>query len=306
MTPNFKNLLLLNMVQLIHTPLQETSAIAIAVSTFDIINLWLHGKSQHSQRAYRRDVLDFFTWCGGKDLDKITLNDLQQFVNALGYQGYKQATITRKMAALKSLFSFAQKTGLIKINPCIVLKLQTPKNILPERILSQSQVLTMIALTENERDRLLIKFLYATGVRVSEACNLKWRDVQSRDNGTAQVNVFGKGSKSRVVLISAEMWRELQQLKGSYNLSDPVFRSLKKGHLDPSQVNRIVKNAAKRAKIEGNVSPHWLRHSHASHCLEKGAPIQLVQKSLGHSQITTTERYLHARPNDSSGLYLGI
>lgn len=76
------------------------------------------------------------------------------------------------------------------------------------------------------------------------------------------------------------------------------------GHLDRTQVYRIVKAAASRAGIEGNVSPHWLRHAHASHSLDRGAPLHLVQATLGHSSVATTERYLHARPNDSSAMYL--
>ncbi|MCC5633691.1 tyrosine-type recombinase/integrase [Nostoc sphaeroides] len=85
---------------------------------------------------------------------------------------------------------------------------------------------------------------------------------------------------------------------------DPVFVSGKGGHLCRSMVFHIVKNAATRAEIEGNVSPHWLRHSHASHSLDRGAPIHLLQKTLGHSSVAITEMYLHARPTDSSGLYL--
>ena len=75
-------------------------------------------------------------------------------------------------------------------------------------------------------------------------------------------------------------------------------------HLDVSQVYRIVAAAGERASIQGKVSPHWLRHAHASHSLDRGEPIHLVQQTLGHSSVATTSRYLHARPNDSSALYL--
>ncbi len=193
------------------------------------------------------------------------------------------------------------------MNVGTVVKLPKDKDKLAERILSQSQVLTMIALTTKLRDRLLIRFLYATGARVSEVCALKWRDIQETADGRAQVSLFGKGDKTRSVVFSSEMWTLLQQLRGDARSYAPVFRSRKKGgHLDPSQVNRIVRKAANRAGIEGKVSPHWLRHSHASHSLERGASIQLVKESLGHSSIAITERYLHARPNDSSALDLGV
>ena len=78
------------------------------------------------------------------------------------------------------------------------------------------------------------------------------------------------------------------------------------GHLDVSHVNRIVGAAARRAEIEGNVSPHWLRHSHATHAEKRGAKLSLIQKTLRHSSLETTGRYLHANPSESSGMYLGL
>ncbi|MBD2033913.1 tyrosine-type recombinase/integrase [Leptolyngbya sp. FACHB-321] len=84
----------------------------------------------------------------------------------------------------------------------------------------------------------------------------------------------------------------------------PVFQSRKGGHINRHQLWRIVSAAAKQAGIEGKVSPHWLRHAHASHSLDRGAPIHLVQQTLGHESVAATSRYLHARPNDSSSLYL--
>jgi len=90
------------------------------------------------------------------------------------------------------------------------------------------------------------------------------------------------------------------------NADDPVFRSRKGGALDPSQVHRIVGKAARRAGIKAPVSPHWLRHAHASHALDRGAPIHLVQATLGHASVATTGKYLHARPSESSAKYLAV
>ena len=103
------------------------------------------------------------------------------------------------------------------------------------------------------------------------------------------------------------VWNAVQTLRKDVGDSSPVFRSRKGGgHLDESMVWRIVRKAAKRAGIEKAVSCHWLRHAHASHALDRGAPIHLVQATLGHSSIQTTGRYLHARPDDSSSRYLPI
>lgn len=283
-------------------------------ANLEVLSLWLHGKSPLSQKAYRRDVGLFFDYLGEKSIGEVTLGDLQGFSNQLGSQGYAKATLARKLAAVKSLFTFAQKLGVIETNVGSLIQLPRGKDKLAERILSVSQVLKMIDLTEKERDRVLIRFLYGTGARVSEVTALKWRDIQELEGERAQVNLYGKRGKTRVVLLSPQMWQVLQPLRQGATRDEPVFRSRKsrshkretQGHLDGSQVVRIVRDAAERAGIEGNVSPHWLRHSHASHSLERGASIQLVKESLGHSNLATTERYLHARPGDSSSLYLGV
>lgn len=143
-------------------------------------------------------------------------------------------------------------------------------------------------------------------MRVSELCALKWRDLTRRGD-TGQATVFGKGGKTRVVLLPATIWQELKALRGNALVNAPVFSSRKQGgHLTRSQVMRIVQAAAKRAGIDAKVSPHWLRHAHASHSLDRGAPIHLVQQTLGHSSVATTSRYLHARPQDTSARFLPL
>jgi integrase/recombinase XerD len=148
--------------------------------------------------------------------------------------------------------------------------------------------------------------LYASGVRVSEVNGLCWRDVQANGDG-AQITVFGKGGKTRAIQLPASVATGLAKLRGEAGEDDPVFRSRKHGGaLKTVAVLRIVRQAARRAGIELAVSPHWLRHAHASHALDRGAPIHLVQATLGHASITTTGRYLHARPNDSSSRFLAV
>ncbi len=103
------------------------------------------------------------------------------------------------------------------------------------------------------------------------------------------------------------IYRKVSQLRQGATSEDPVFRSRKKGgHLDGSQVRRIVSRAGKDARLEVTVSPHDLRHAHASHSSDSGAPLHLVRATPGHSSIATTGRYLHARPNESSANYLGF
>ncbi len=150
----------------------------------------------------------------------------------------------------------------------------------------------------------MLTLLYGGGLRVSELCGLRWRDLAPRD-AAGQATVFGKGGKTRAVLLSANTWRILQALRGEAGPMHPCSCPARAATSTGVGVHRIVKTAAARAGLSEDVSAHWLRHAHASHSLDRGAPIHLVQATLGHASVATTGRYLHARPTDSSARYLG-
>ena len=281
----------------------SVSKMADVVSVNQLLDLWLHGKSPQSQRAYRSDIAQFLAFVNHKPLPLVTLNDVQQWANVLVDEGKSSATQNRKLAAIKSLLRFGHRIGYLPYDVGNPVELPKTKNTLAERILSELEVMTMIALESSKRNQLLIRFLYITGARVSEVSGIKWRDIKAvGDRG--QVTLFGKGSETRMIPIPSELFQELLLLRGEQNQDEPLFRSKKGGALQPNQIREIIANAAKKVGIEGNVSPHWLRHSHASHSLDRGAPIQLVQNTLGHKSVGVTSRYLHARPGDGSSLYL--
>jgi integrase/recombinase XerD len=185
-------------------------------------------------------------------------------------------------------------------------KLQPSRDTLAQRILDEDETLRLIEAAPPGRDRTLVKLLYASGVRVSELCGLCWRDTAARTaTGGGQVTVFGKNGKTRTVLLKPAVWEQLSALRSpAAGPEEPVFRSRKGGPLDVSQVRRIVYRASQSAGLPYRVSPHWLRHAHASHAIDRQAPLHLVQATLGHASIATTGRYLHARPDQSSGFYL--
>jgi len=193
--------------------------------------------------------------------------------------------------------------------PSLVLDLGANVGFSAAYFLSAFPKARVVAVEPDERNRALLNLLYASGIRVSELCSLAWRDVQPNGAG-GQVTVFGKGGITRSIQIPASVWKQLLTLRGAdAHPEDPVFRSRKKkdgGRLRPLAVLRMVKKAATRAGIQLPVSPHWFRHAHASHALDRGAPIHLVQATLGHASITTTGKYLHARPKDSSARFLGL
>ncbi len=284
----------------------QTTRLSVADCNSDaeLIDLWLHDKAPNTIDAYRRDAEEFRWFVEDKPLDRVVLNDLMLYCDALRQQGRAPATVNRKLSAVKSLLSYGVMIGYLPLNAGAAFKLPKLDDSLAERILCESQVLRLIDAANPGRDRTLLRFLYESGCRVSELIALTWRNLQPRDDA-GQVRILGKGNKTRVVLLTPQLWTALMALRGKAALNEPVFRSLHSGQkLNRSDINDLVIRVAKKAGIQGNVSPHWLRHAHASHSLERGAPIHLVQATLGHSNLQTTGRYLHARPTDSSARYL--
>lgn len=293
-----------------NTPLVAISSNNPPINALDgLIDLWLHGKASHTARYYRSNAKKFFSWVG-KPIEQVTLADVQAYQTALSRTDLAVSSQARAIAAIKSLFTFAhQKTGLLEVNPAGAVGIPKVKDALAERILPEWVVHTMIGLEQSPRNRAILKLLYIAGLRVSELTQLEWRSLQPRDVG-GQVLVYGKGSKTRAVKLPASLWQEIQALRGEAAVGEPVFTSRKKrGYLTEVQINRIVKAAALRVpglepEVAASVSPHWLRHAHASHAIDRGATVHLVKQTLGHASIATTGLYLHARPSDSSSLYL--
>ena len=287
-----------------------------------LVELWLKGKAPSTRRKYEEDLKSFLLYSGGKPLSAVTLSDLQEFADDLSWLA--PATQARKLRVMKSLFSFAQKVGYLAYNVGAALEAPKSKETLSERILTEEEAHRLINAPDNPRDRALMRTLYGGALRREEAGGLKWRDVAARPDlgpGLGQLTVFGKGSKTGAVVLPASVFRDLSALRarpspggsspGTASDEEPVFASRKRrnangGHLDPSAVNRVVARAAKKAGIDRSVSPHWLRHAHASHAHARGTDLALIRDTLRHSSISTTGRYLHARPSDSSALHLGF
>ncbi len=267
-----------------------------------LIELWLFGRCPRTRTAYQRDVARFRAFVL-KPLPTVTLRDFQIFVESLA-----GATASKRLAvaSLKSLFSFGMKIGYLHFNVAAVVHAPKADTALAERILPEASVQRMIALAGSRRDQMLLRVLYASGVRVSELCGASWRNCQANGD-SGQITVMGKGAKIRSIVLPTGLWKDLMEFRGQAADEEPVFASTKGGgHLDRSQAFRIIKAAAKKAGIKMSVSPHWLRHAHASHALDRGAALNLVQVTLGHASLSTTGMYLHAKPHDSSARYLAV
>jgi integrase/recombinase XerD len=183
------------------------------------------------------------------------------------------------ISVVKSLQSFGHHPGLIQVNAAAALVTPKPKDSLSQKILSELEVLTMIALEPCERNKLILKTFYYAGLRASELCDLNWEDLTPNDEN-GQLLIYGKGSKTRVVLLPASLYLAILNSRGDAGNSEPIFRSRKAtngGRLHRISVTHLVKEAAKRAGISEKTSAHWLRHCHASHALNRGAPIESVK-----------------------------
>ncbi|SRR5579883_259026 len=282
-----------------------------------LIQLWLHDKPQSTQKCYRRYAASFTAFLGGvsKVILDTTVEDLVEFSEYLYNRKLAAPTINTYMAAIKSLLSFAYKTGYIKQNPGAAIKLKKVDQRLHEKVLTETDIALMIRLTERAeyryksqqiRDVLILKLLYVAGLRVSELVGLRWRDFTPRER-TGQITVVGKGDKSRHVLLPEYLWQELINYRGEALKDAYVFPSRKGKGMMPLQrqnVDPIIKDAAERAGLTEKVSCHWLRHSHATHNAERGTPVPLIQQTMGHADLATTSAYIHIRPGDSSALHL--
>lgn len=275
-------------------------------TTKQLIQLWLHGRSPNTVANYQRHVNSFLAHVD-KPIEKVTLMDIQSW--QLTLSSVSPASQRNALAVLKSLLTFGFELGVLPVNVGKLARTPKVKERLAEKILTVEFVNRLFVAESNLRNRVMLRLLYSGGLRASELCDLNWGDLKQRDVG-GQIRIFGKGGKTRVILLGQGIWDELIKLKGCIaTKDDPVFYSQKVNsrgthHLNRKQVYHIVAEAGKKAGFEEKISPHWLRHSHASHSLDKGAPIHLVQQTLGHSSISVTERYLHAKPDDSSALYL--
>jgi len=263
----------------------------------DILALWLAGRPPSTRAAYTRD-LALLLDSSAKALPELRAEDLVRF--SMGLRG-STATRARRIASIKSLFGFGVRIGLLSANPAAVLKCPRSQGSAHNRILSEEEVGLVIGEASPGRDRTLLRTLYLAGLRISEALGIRFCDL-----GKRWITVIGKGNRTRTVVVPLDLVSELQNLRWHQDPDQAhVFKGKTGRPISGRFARRIVRLAAEEA-IGRSISPHWLRHSHATHALEGGAPIHLVQNSLGHRSLATTAAYLHVRPGQGSSQYLRV
>jgi integrase/recombinase XerD len=283
--------------------IQPTPIATNATNDDHLVDLWVRKqRSERTQESYGRTAADFREFIG-VGLRALKLDDLLIYAEHLKKTD-SPGTQARKLATIKSLLTFAHTVGYTAFNVGRAFKTPKVKDTRAERILSEEDIFRLINAAEPGRDQLLIRTLYLCAGRISEVVAASWKDLQPRAEG-GQITLFGKGDKTRVVLIPTRLWEPLIQSRGTSTDDDPIFKS-REGRLSRVQAWRIVKAAAKKSGIKWATSPHWLRHAHASHALENGATVKLVSETLGHASVAITSRYLHARPGESSSQHLKV
>lgn len=261
-----------------------------------LVDLWLSGRPASTQSVYRPVAQDFLAFIK-KGLQETTVADAVRWAELVPGS---EATRFRKISTIKSLLSYAHRTGYTLFNVGLILQCPRARQKLHERILDVPAVHQVIGAAQEGRDQILVRFLYASGARITEACRLRFSDIRGR-----RVTLDGKGRKNRTILLPEAIVQELLSLRWSKDADDShVFKSVRGRALLPRNARQIVGWAADDVGLR--MSPHWLRHSHASHALDNGAPIHLVQQGLGHQNVATTSAYLHARPNDGASRFLEI
>lgn len=259
--------------------------------------------SSHTLRAYKRDLKDFSEYCNSNP-ENIDMIDIRGFISELINKRKSKTTVSRKLATLRSFFSYLYQEGYVKINQAkLVPTPKAPKHL--PNFLSVDDVFNLVQSPEGigllpVRDRAILELLYSSGLRVSEVAGLNIDDLNMRDG---MVKARGKGKKERVVPVGNKaidalkfylIERKLYKKKKSISDSDnALFLNRDGRRLTDRQIRRIVVKYARAIGIDGQIGPHALRHTFATHMLFGGADLRVIQELLGHSSLSTTQKYTH-------------
>lgn len=275
-----------------------TQKLTNATTDLEIISLWFDGKSSTTIATYRSIVKGFFAFLGDRQLKDVMFEDLVLYRRGLELR-YKSTTIANKLRCIKSLLSFAQKIGYLDINVGSLVKLPKSKDSLGSKILPKEDIAKLIE-AATARDSLMLKCMYFMGVRVSEVCNLRFSDLNNK-----VVSIFGKGDKNRHLICPKSLWDDLMLWKSNHR-GEFVFLSRNGKQINRTRWHVNLKRLCAKVGVNEKLSSHWLRHAHSSHSLESGCSIRLLQASLGHSNVSTTERYLSVRPDAGSSQFVKL
>jgi integrase/recombinase XerC len=255
------------------------------------------GVSAHTLRAYRKDLTDFIAHVNTEP-EKIDMLDVRGFIAEQIRKGLNKTTVSRRLSSVRSFFKFLYREGHIKANPAKLVSGPRLPKLLP-KFLSVDDAFSLVEKPEGigfatARDRAILELLYSSGLRVGELAGLNVEDINVRE---ALVKARGKGKKERIVPIGSKAMDAIK----TYLVERILLKSKEKAvflnrlgtRLTDRGVRRIVVKYARAIAVNGSIGPHTLRHSFASHLLQGGADLRVIQELLGHASLSTTQKYTH-------------
>jgi tyrosine recombinase XerC len=254
--------------------------------------------SRHTVTNYKIDLREFAAFLGEKDVEGVDYLLIRQFLGHLRHKNLSRASIARSLSCLRSFFKFLVREGLLENNPLSGVSTPKKEKKLPH-FMQEDMVIKLVESPPSDlmglRDRAILETLYSTGMRVSELVGM---DTDSCDFIGGVVKVYGKGKKERFSPIgekAIDAIRRYQKASADWRSSGTkaVFLNKNGGRLTDRSVRRIIERYIRKISMQEKVSPHTLRHSFATHLLNRGADLRTVQELLGHANLSTTQIYTH-------------
>ena len=266
------------------------------------------GLAENTLDAYRTDLNAFFDFCSDTDIDKIQRTGINSYIRNLHEKHYSPTSIMRKTASLRGFFKWANSNGIIKDNPAITLEQPKIPQKLP-KVMTIEEVNILLNQNLTNLQRVIAELLYGCGLRVSELVNLKTNDY---DLNSKFLECTGKGSKDRIVPMGKKAIKAIKEFlperdynMQKYNIQSKFLLINEHGkHVTRQEVYTFIHEQGK--KLHKSISPHTLRHTFATHLLENGADLRVVQELLGHSNVSTTQLYTHISKKRLKEVYFSI
>ena len=268
--------------------------------------------SDNTVKNYFRDLIDYFIYLKLNDLSptkSIEPKHIRKMLSFLIDKGFSKVSISRKISAIKSYITFLEKFNYSKNNYSELISIPKKSKSLP-KVMTKKEVIQLIKHVEmntkkNLRDDALIELLYSTGLRVSEVANLKLKDINLKKS---EIKILGKGNKERIVIFNnkskEKIIRYLKNDKRYISIkTEALFQNKFKEALSTRSIQRILKKYLNFSGINSKYSTHTLRHTFATHLLEGGADIKVIQQLMGHSSPETTKIYTHVSSSTLKNVY---
>lgn len=263
--------------------------------------------SEHTLDAYTSDIVSYVLWLNGESCVNADFNKLREYLHFIQRFDYKKTTIARKTASIRTFYKYLFRERYVDSNPAISLSAPKRPKSLPKFLTTEEieQILNNVKIDTPAgfRNRVILELLWATGMRVSELSNLNFGDLNIEEN---EIKVFGKGAKERIVLISDRAKNYLVQYintarkliapeysTGEINENTPLFINSTGFRLQNKTIRKVINEVVERIELPKKVTPHVFRHSFATHLIENGADLRVVQELLGHAGISNTQIYTH-------------